>query len=68
METETAIKVGMATTKIKSVQELSQRTGIKGPTLYKRMKHPGTMTLSELRQIAKTINMSDELLLAAVKG
>ena len=68
METATAIRVSMATTKINSVNDLSRRTGIKGTTMHCRMKNPETMTLAELRQIAKVTNMSDELLLAAVKG
>lgn len=68
MDSNTAIRISMATTKIKSVSELARRTGIKGTTMHGRMKRPETMTLAELRQIAKVTNMSDELILNVVKG
>lgn len=68
MDATTAIRVGMATTKIRSVSELARRTGIKGTTMHGRMRNPETMTLAELRQIARVTHMDDELLLAVVKG
>jgi hypothetical protein len=36
--------------------------------MHGRMSRPETLTLAELRQIAKVTRMSDELLLAVVKG
>jgi hypothetical protein len=68
MDATTAIRVSMACTKIRSVSELARRTGIKSTTMHGRMSRPETLTLAELRQIAKVTRMSDELLLAVVKG
>ena len=68
MNTSTALKVGMAQANIRSVPELSKRTGIKQTTLYSRIKNPETLTVGELRQIARTCHMSRELIAAVVEG
>lgn len=67
MDVATALRVGMAAGRIKSIPELAKRTGIAQATLYKRVKEPATMSLAEFREIVKATHMSDELILIAVK-
>ncbi len=67
MDVSTALRVGMATARIKSIPELSKRTGIPQATLYKRVKEPSTMSLAEFREIVRTTRMSDELILIIAK-
>lgn len=67
MDASTALRVGMATARIKSIPELSKRTGIPQATLYKRVKEPSTMSLAEFREIVRTTRMSDELILIIAK-
>lgn len=68
MDVSTALRVGMATARIKSIPELSKRTGIPQATLYKRVKEPSTMSLAELREIVRTCHMSRDLIAAIVEG
>ncbi len=68
MDAQTALQVSMAQAHIKSVPELSKRTGIKQTTLYTRIKNPSTLTVAELAQIARTCHMSRDLIAAIVEG
>jgi predicted transcriptional regulator len=68
MTTEKVIRHGMLDAGIASMRELSERTGIPTSTLFKRMKDPGGMTLRELGQIRRAININDTLLFEAVEG
>ena len=68
MTTEKVIRHGMLDAGIASMRELSERTGIPTSTLFKRMQDPGGMTLRELGQIRKAININDTMLFEAVEG
>lgn len=43
-----------------NVPELAKRTGMKTSTLYARIRDPNTFTIGEIREIYKTLKVSDE--------
>lgn len=54
---------------IMSDRELSERTGLPYSTMmHQRRADPGSYTLRELRQIIKHTGMSDESIVALVRG
>ena len=68
MNAEAIIRMNMGAVKIKSPAELSKRTGIKRATMYNRMADIGSMTLAELKEIARVTHMSAEQIAEVVKN
>ena len=68
MDAQTVLFMEMAKMKIRTIPELSRRTGIKRTTSYERVNHPETMTVAELREIVRVTNMADEQIAKIVRG
>ena len=68
MDAQTVLFMEMAKMKIRTIPELSRRTGIKRTTAYERVNHPETMTVAELREIVRVTNMEDEQIAKIVRG
>lgn len=65
---KTIIRSNRERSGIRSDSELARVTGIRYRTLLRRMDDPGSMLLCEIRALAKKTHMSDEDLLALIKG
>lgn len=50
-----------------SIPELSKKTGIPLSTLYRKLKFPGGMTLTELELIDKVVKFEDKELLYLIR-
>ena len=61
------IIVGRARIAGYSVQELAKKVGIPVSTLYRKLKIPGGITLTELELIDEVVGFEDEELLYLVK-
>lgn len=64
----TDLIAGAAALRGMGVQDLSSKSKIPRTTIYKRMRSPSTMTLSELRRIVHVTKMPDDMILQVVKG
>lgn len=60
MRVEVIIKVHMAEHQIEHLKVLAKLTGIDYQRLMKRMKHPETFTVYELRALNEVLGFTDE--------
>ena len=58
---------GRATMKGFSVTDLARKTGIAASTLYRKLNHPGDITLGELELIDELVGFSDEEVLYFIR-
>ena len=65
---ERIIRMGMMRCGMTQQKELSEETGIGMQTIRKRFILPETMRLYELRNIARTLNLSPEEVLTVALG
>lgn len=61
------IIVGKARMKGLSVTDLARRTGIATSTLYRKLNHPGDISIGELELIDELVGFSDEEVLYFVR-
>jgi lambda repressor-like predicted transcriptional regulator len=61
------IIVGRARMKGLSVTELAKRTGISVSTLYRKLNHPGDISIGELELMDELIGFSDEEVLYFIR-
>lgn len=50
-----------------TVTDLAKRTGLSVSTLYRKLNHPGDITLGELELIDQIVNFSDEEVLYFIR-
>ena len=62
------IKQYMISSRIKSLRELADRTGIQYLRLLRRLDHPENFLMYEIRSLDDVLKFSDEDMLRIIKG